>query len=58
MADKPFRDMTDDELLAEYIKWDEKIKNATGWGAAVGVAGGWRDACGRILAERGVKVPE
>lgn len=49
-----FRDMDDAALLTEFMQWDHKVKTATGWGAALMQAAKWRDACGSILAERGL----
>ena len=51
---KPFRDMTDDELRAEFETWDNKVRTATGWGASLMQAAKWRDACERLLHERGL----
>jgi hypothetical protein len=58
MPDKPFREMTDDELLTEHAYWDERVRLATTWGAAQAQAARWREACRDLLTERGVKVPE
>lgn len=52
MTDKPFRDMTTEELTIEFEKWDEKVRSATGWDAAYVQALKWRDQCERILKER------
>lgn len=52
MADKSFRDMTDDELMAERAKWNQKVVDAPGWGAAVAAAAGFRAGCDRELARR------
>lgn len=56
MADKAFRDMTDAELRAEHDKWDSKIRNSTGWGAAVAAADEFRRECRREAARRGLDV--
>jgi hypothetical protein len=51
---KPFRDMTDNELREEWKMWDEKVRNASGWGAAVAVANSFRKNCERELEHRGL----
>lgn len=50
---KNFRDMTDDELRAEWAHWNDKVESATGWGAAYAQAFKWRRAIEGILRERG-----
>lgn len=52
MADKPFREMTDSELHAEFEKQDRKIREATGWGAALAAASNSRSSCARELRRR------
>ncbi len=52
MADKAFHEMTDAELRIEADKWDAKIRNATGWGAAVAAADSFRKQCERELDRR------
>ena len=54
MSSKPFFEMTDDELRAEFDKWDQKVREATGWGAALMQAAKWRDASERLLFKRGL----
>ena len=54
MADKPFAEMTDAELKNEFERWDREVREATSWGAALAQAGKWRDACERLLLERGL----
>lgn len=49
---------TTEELRAEWHQWNDNIKNATGWGAAVGAADEFRRDCARELERRGEKVPE
>jgi hypothetical protein len=49
-----FRDMDDSALLSEFLQWDHKVKTATSWGAGLMQAAKCRDACGRILANRGL----
>jgi hypothetical protein len=34
MADKPFHEMTDDELRAELEIWEDRVDSASGWAAA------------------------
>jgi hypothetical protein len=50
---KPFIELSDDELRAEFEIWDLKVQEATGW-AAMMQAVKWRDACERIMFERGM----
>jgi hypothetical protein len=38
MADKPFHEMTDDELRAELEIWEDRVDSASGWAAAYGSA--------------------
>jgi hypothetical protein len=52
MADKRYRDMTDDELRAEAEKWDAEVRNAESWGAAVAAAAEFRRECERELDRR------
>ena len=54
MPDKPFAEMTDAELRAEFERWDREVREATGWGAALVQAAKWRDACERLLFRRGL----
>ena len=54
MADKPFVEMTDAELRAEFARWDREVCEATGWGAALMQAAQWRDACECLLFQRGL----
>lgn len=53
MADKPFREMTDSELHAEFEYWDKQIREATAWGAALAAADSFRSSCARELEQRG-----
>lgn len=53
MSSKPFSEMTLDELRAEHEHWDKKIREATGWGAAVGAADEFRRDCAREIRRRG-----
>jgi hypothetical protein len=34
MADKPYREMTDDELSVAYLKWSSNVAGASGWPSA------------------------
>lgn len=49
---KAFKDMTLEELKAEYDYWDRKILAATQWGAALGAAAEFRDECAGWIARR------
>lgn len=42
---KHFEDMTLAELEAERAHWEAEIANATGWGAGVAAADGFRQGC-------------
>lgn len=53
--DKRLSEMTNAEVLAEWSKWDDQIKNATGWGAAVGAADEFRTDAARELHRRGIE---
>lgn len=44
MTEKLIEQMTLDEAVAERDKWQKKIDEATGWGAALGAAAEFRDA--------------
>jgi hypothetical protein len=52
MSDKPFAEMTLDELREERARWDYKIAAATSWGAALTAANVFRRACDREIARR------
>lgn len=34
MADKPYREMTDDELRAAHVQWHSNVERASGWPSA------------------------
>lgn len=34
MADKPYREMTDDELRAALKTWDDHVRTSPGWASA------------------------
>lgn len=53
-TNKLIRDLTDQELRDEYKHWDDKIVNATGWGAALGAADEFRRECAAELHKRGL----
>lgn len=54
---KQISELTDEELEAEYKKWDEYISNATGWGAALTAADEFRTACAKEMLHRKVNRP-
>ena len=54
---KPFHEMTDDALLQEWRHWNEKIRNASGWGASLAAAAEFRADIARALARRGLPAP-
>lgn len=49
---KLFKDMSLEELTAERVYWDDKIINATCWGAALAAAAEFRDECTKWIAVR------
>jgi hypothetical protein len=51
---KSFPEMTDEELRAEFERWDREVREATCWGAGLMQAAKWRDGCERLLVERGL----
>lgn len=52
MADKPFSEMTIEELKEEHAKWDKFIAAATYWGASVSAADGFRRSCAQWIKLR------
>jgi len=48
---------SDEDVLAEWWRWDEKIKSATSWGAALAAADEFRKDAERELRRRGIPVP-
>lgn len=54
---KTIHDLSDVELLKEFHDWDNKIKNATNWGAALSVAHEFRRYSEIELCRRGIKIP-
>lgn len=55
MPGKLIKDLSDTELLEEWLMWDSKVKNATSWGAAVGAAAEFRKECSREIDKRNAK---
>lgn len=55
LANQAFREMDDQTLIDEFKKWDSRIKGATSWGAAVGVADNFRRQCETLIRERGLE---
>jgi hypothetical protein len=51
---KPTPQMTTEELIAEWHRWDDEIRNATGWGAALAAANEARRDVENKLAQRGL----
>lgn len=51
---KAIKDLTDDELKLEWIMWDDEIKSATHWGAALAAANEFKIECERELRRRGI----
>lgn len=54
---KAIRDLTDEELVAEWKYWDEKIRSATGWGASLAAADEFRRQCESQIRLRGLMLP-
>lgn len=48
----PLDQQTVEQLKVEREYWDNEIRSATGWGAAVGVAHEFRSACDKWIARR------
>lgn len=57
-TNKPIRDLTDTELLSEWAYWNEKIKAATSWGAALAAADAFRKSCETQLNRRNIEIPK
>ena len=51
------KDLDDKALVEEYSFWDDKIKNAKSWGAALTAADEFRKECEQELLRRGKSVP-
>ena len=58
MVDKPLHEMTDAELRADFERWDKRIREATGWGAALAAADGLRKINIGEFRRRGLEPPE
>jgi hypothetical protein len=52
----PIPKLSDKALIDEYYHWNEKIKNATSWGAALAVADEFRKMCKSEMQRRGLPV--
>jgi hypothetical protein len=50
------RDLTDVQLAAQWQNWNNKITNATNWGASLTAANEFRRECEREINERGIIV--
>lgn len=46
---KPIKDLTNEELIAEFRYWNSKIENATSWGAGIAAANEFRKECEQQL---------
>lgn len=55
--DKPYREMTDDELLSEWRKWDGKIRAALSWGGSLAAAAEFRADAASEMRRRGLPAP-
>lgn len=53
----PIKGLTDEKLIAEWHNWNNKIINATSWGAALGAAYELRTECARELRRRNIPIP-
>lgn len=51
------RDLSDEALRAEWHVWNNKIRAATSWGAALGAADGFRKGCEAQMRLRGIPIP-
>lgn len=58
MAEKPIRELTDEELVAEHAKWVGKITSAISWGAGVAAADEFRKDCKREMVRRGIRTED
>lgn len=45
MADKPFQEMTDDELRQEQTTWEKYVETAAGWSSAYFAAKTLKSVC-------------
>jgi hypothetical protein len=53
---KPLSELSDGELISEYNLWNNKVKNATAWGAALAAADEFRKECWHEMQRRGLEV--
>ena len=53
---KPFEEMTLAELEAERAHWEKELGEATGWGAGVAAADGFRRGCIAWIARRKAEI--
>lgn len=51
-SNKPFDTMSLDELHIAHAYWDAQIRGATRWGAALGIAHGFRRQCAALIDRR------
>ena len=54
---KLIKDLSDEELLKEFLYWHNEIKNTPSWGAALAAASEFRTACHRQILLRGLDLP-
>lgn len=57
ISNKPFHEMTDDELRAEWKYWNGAVRNAPGWSASLAAAHEFREECEIELKRRGHLTP-
>jgi hypothetical protein len=50
----PIRELSDTQLLEEWDYWDNKIRDATSWGASLAAADEFRRACEGEIRRRGI----
>lgn len=56
--ENPDRLRTCPDLIAEYRKWDQNVKGANAWGAALGAAASFRRSVANELQRRGMALPQ
>jgi hypothetical protein len=54
--DKSLFELSDGELVSEYNLWNNKVKDATAWGAALAAADKFRKECWLEMQHRGLEV--
>jgi len=52
------RDLSDEQIIKEYYHWDDKVRNATAWGAALAAANEFRRDCLMQIQLRGLNINE